>query len=269
MTLKQFFQLAGGIGIALLFYATALPAFIKWPFILFFSLLGTALAFLPFEERPLSTWIFAFFKAVYSPTRYVWAKGQAEEIFAKDGVPAPQIIATPQVPQPETVPELEQKETRFVQKVTEMFQAGPAEQAIPGVAQPAPAQTQQQRVVLQVEEVKNKEEVAIPRIEPIKIESVFVSQNTPPAPPQNHNTIAGQVLDREGKIIDGAILEIKDNNNLPVRALKSNKAGHFLTVTPLPNGEYTVTTDKEGFSFQPVKFLAEGKILAPIFIKAK
>ena len=270
MTLKQFFQLAGGIGIALLFYATPLPAFIKWPFILFFSLLGTALAFLPFEERPLSTWIFAFFKAVYSPTRYVWTKDKSEEIFPKEETTQPtQSSTSPEPdPKPEEVGKLEKNEASFVQKVTEMFQVAPT-----GSGQ-AP-QTTPQQVILKVEEVKSKEEVTIPRIQPIKIETVppithvFTPQDTPPAPPQNHNTIAGQVLSAEGKIIDGAILEIRDMNNLPVRALKSNKAGHFLTVTPLPDGEYVITTEKEGFEFLPVKFTAESKIIPPILVRAK
>ncbi len=282
MTLKQFFQLAGGIGIALLFYATALPGFIKWPFILFFSLLGTALAFLPFEERPLSTWIFAFFKAAYSPTRYVWAKGQTEEVFPKEtgpdsigaGPQIPPITTTPQVTQTEPVPEFEQKEASFVQKVTEMFQASTPAGQIPQT-QTIP-QLSPQRVVLKVEEAQNRIEPSIPYIQPTRppvlqtlVNPVFTPQTSPPAPPQTPNTIAGQVLTAEDKIIDGAILEVRDINNLPVRALKSNKAGHFLTVTPLPDGEYVITTDKEGFDFSPVKFVANGSIIPPILVRAK
>ena len=37
MTLKQFFQLAGGALVSLLFYASPLHPLIKWPFIIFFA----------------------------------------------------------------------------------------------------------------------------------------------------------------------------------------------------------------------------------------
>src|SRR3990167_2357057 len=74
MTLKQFFQLAGGFLVAFIFYSTPLLPIIKWPFVIFSALLGVALAFLPLEERPLERWIFAFFKAIYAPTMYFWQK---------------------------------------------------------------------------------------------------------------------------------------------------------------------------------------------------
>lgn len=74
MTLKQFGWLAGGVLVALLFYGLPLAGFIKWPLALFSGFLGFAFAFLPIEERPLSTWLFAFIKAVFSPTLFTWQK---------------------------------------------------------------------------------------------------------------------------------------------------------------------------------------------------
>src|SRR4030066_191446 len=62
MTLKQFSQLAAGILISLVLYASPLHPFIKWPLIMFSFLFGIALAFLPIQGRPLSTWLLIFFK---------------------------------------------------------------------------------------------------------------------------------------------------------------------------------------------------------------
>jgi hypothetical protein len=76
-------------------------------------------------------------------------------------------------------------------------------------------------------------------------------------------------MDRGGKILEGAILEIKDSQGHPVRALRSNKLGHFLTVTPLPNGPYQISIEKNGFSFEPFSFEAKGELIPPIAIKAK
>src|SRR3989344_2028881 len=81
MTLKQFFQLAGGVVISLIIYASPTTPVIKWPLVLFFAGIGAALAFLPIQERPLSVWLLAFIRAVYSPTQYSFVPGQSEEVF--------------------------------------------------------------------------------------------------------------------------------------------------------------------------------------------
>jgi hypothetical protein len=97
----------------------------------------------------------------------------------------------------------------------------------------------------------------------------FSQAASPPANPHNPNTVVGQVTDNAGKIVQNAILEVKDNAGRPVRALRSNAAGHFYIVTPLLNGEYTMSTDKEGLEFDPVKFTAQGEVIPPIIIKPK
>ena len=74
MTLKQFGLLASGCFVALIFYASNLPTYFKWPLVVFFVALGGAMAFVPVEERPLHQWLVAFFKAVYSPTQFLWEK---------------------------------------------------------------------------------------------------------------------------------------------------------------------------------------------------
>lgn len=97
----------------------------------------------------------------------------------------------------------------------------------------------------------------------------FVSEASPPIPPSKDNVIVGQVTDHEGNIVEGAILEVKDENDRAVRALKTNRLGHFMIVTPLINGEYKIVTEKEGFEFEPVTFKAEGKIIPPMAIRGK
>ena len=72
MTLKQFFQLAGGVLFAVILYHTNLPFFIKWPLMVLGALLGVMLAFVPVGGRPFSQWLMAFIKAIYSPTQFLW-----------------------------------------------------------------------------------------------------------------------------------------------------------------------------------------------------
>jgi hypothetical protein len=97
----------------------------------------------------------------------------------------------------------------------------------------------------------------------------FSVEAAPPMPPSQPNTVVGQVMDSKGKIVEGAILEIKDIAGRPVRAVKTNKLGHFLIVTPLSDGTYEIETEKEGLNFEPIKFEAGGSIIPPIAIRAQ
>ncbi|MFH1561228.1 MAG: hypothetical protein ABID04_01450 [Patescibacteria group bacterium] len=72
MTLKQFLELAFGIGIAWLIFSSKINFLFKWTLGPFFGFLGFALAFVPIEDRPLDQWIINFIKAVYLPTQFIY-----------------------------------------------------------------------------------------------------------------------------------------------------------------------------------------------------
>lgn len=105
MTLKQFGELAFGVIMAYLFYASNWHPFLKWPLVMLFGFLGVALAFLPIEERPLDVWILNFLRAIYRPTYYVWTKDTSGAITAA-AIKPPQVLPRP-VAEPEPVPALQ------------------------------------------------------------------------------------------------------------------------------------------------------------------
>ncbi|OGM56311.1 hypothetical protein A3F62_04995 [Candidatus Woesebacteria bacterium RIFCSPHIGHO2_12_FULL_44_11] len=301
MTLKQFFQLAGGALISLLIYATGLPGLIKWPLIIFFALFGAALAFLPFEERPLSQWILAFFRSVYSPTLFTWQKKATPAVYFQ---PEPSLIGqeTTRLPEVQEQTGLEQAEESFLTKISDLFKTGPT---APIAAQPQPVQPQiripapppiqfspteepfKPRLIVEetIARASGDASQPLPTAVESKTTSVgetlvgeqmqnirtaqFSDQAAPPTPPTQPNTIVGQVIDPEGGIVEGAILEVKDSFGRPTRALRSNKVGHFMVVTPLVDGTYELATEKEGLIFDPVSFEARGEIISPIAIRAR
>lgn len=317
MTLKQFFQLGGGALIAALIYSTGLHPLIKWPLILISVSLGAALAFLPFEERPLSRWIIAFFHSVYSPTVYLWQKNQTGYNFFQDEEPAQnQTLQTQsklkeetkiaQAPSDSSLSKLENLEQDFLTKISGLFRQNivikPTEtqnsNQIPGVTQipSTPSQTTTKphtitvpatqpksfRPKIVIEEkttetpINTKPSVSLHQVAPLlkeapkeSVHAQFSTEAAPPLPPTIPNTITGQVVDTNGKIIEGAILEIRDLAGRPVRAIRSNKLGHFMIVTSLPNGRYDIITEKEGYEFEPTTFEAKGEIIPPILIRAK
>ncbi len=154
MTLKQFFQLGGGALVAVLIYATNLYPLIKWPLILISVSLGAALAFLPFEERPLSRWILAFFRSIYAPTVYIWKKEANYQFFQEETTSSP-VQPAPVEKQLEeylqkvpneaegSVSKLESSEKSLLKRFTDLFRIGPAPTTVSIPPQsPAPLQKQ-------------------------------------------------------------------------------------------------------------------------------
>ena len=307
MTLKQFFQLAGGILVALIFYSTPIPGIIKWPFIIVSVLLGAAMAFVPLEERPLEQWIIAFFQAIYSPTVFNWKKtNEAKKFFADETTEATNsqvqdaalknyLGSVKQIQGP--LSKLEGAEQGFLSMLTGIFsgmknnpspidtapaQEKPAEKKLE-IPQSVPVKiTSEEHPSHLVVEEKSQNTVTTPEIQTQRVnptivgeeivstkEAIFSIDAAPPNPPTTPNVIVGQVVDEAKRIIDGVIIEIRDGFGRPIRALRSNKLGHFIAVTPLDNGNYSIVSEKDGYQFNPVNIEAKGEIIPPILVEGK
>lgn len=303
MTLKQFLQLAGGAGVGFVIFVTPLPAFIKWPFVVFAALSGAALAFLPYEERPLSFWIASFLRAIYSPTFFSWQTNASEDVFARETAMITPKIITPQgsekaeiylhtTPQPAENLPFEAFEKSFLKRFSDMFgisrttsvktEAVSApqaftENAVPLAPTPIPVKIEPQvknfpppAVSPHTATLQPMSPVFNPSPQNTKAQgAIFNLEAAPPNPPEQPNIIVGQVVTNDGKIVDSAILEVREVGGNPVRALRTNRVGHFLTVTPVKDGLYEIETEKEGLQFDVVQIKVEGKIIPPILIRAK
>lgn len=331
MTLKQFFQLAGGFLVALIFYSAPLIGIIKWPFVIVSAILGVSLAFLPLEERPLERWIFAFFRAIYAPTEYFWQHSKVAPLYFQPE-PASAASSDTAPPQEKALQEylatttqktgplanLDKAEQGFLATLSGIF-TGTVSQVSTGVPPVAPVpvvttpqvaplpinnqpltpkapvvqktieipETPAVRVVsdvprLVVEERKQdpiapSQEITTHQVAPTMAgeqmvstkQALFSIDAAPPSPPTIPNVIVGQVVDENRRIVEGAIMEIRDSSGRPIRALRSNRAGHFITVTPLEVGKYDVVTEKDEFEFQPITFEATGNLIPPILVQGK
>ncbi len=79
------------------------------------------------------------------------------------------------------------------------------------------------------------------------------------------NLISGIVKDSRGNILPNILIEVKDKENNPVRAFKTNPLGQFASATPLQNGTYTISFDdpQKKHNFDTVEIVANGEILLP------
>jgi hypothetical protein len=256
MTLGQFARVAGGVIVALIFYALPFPGFIKWFLVLLSAGIGAAFAFFPIEGRPLEVWLLAFLRSIYSPTQYVWRKSVASFDFqtrtpsTEEALPSspatktltPQELALLHAFGQEDADFYSEEEIKKAQALLALYQQ-------PTKVTPPPPMG-----------VKKEERAKEARFE----------ESLPfPAPPEEPNIIVGMVIDKNGKIVEGAIIEIKNQEGETVRAMRSNKLGQFRTVSPLGDGEYQISCEKEGLNFDIMKIKLEGKILPPIEIREK
>jgi len=290
MTIRQFGKLAAGIILALIVYAIDPPGFIKWPLIILFSLVGVAMAFLPFEGRPLDTWILAFFKRIYSPTQYVWKQnnptGNIQPQAPAQAVPQtniqtqpanlsntlssipplpsiPTIPSTPITPSIPTSP-LSSPQVNYQPTAPSSYQQRPA---------PAPhvysATTQSRNTSGWLDNLPPPDPYARKRPQNLNIADARFIQGTLPAVPTMANLLVGLVKDINGGIVEGAILEIRDSTGIPVRAFKTNKLGQFQSATPLPNGIFEIETERDGYAFDIIKVELKGAVVSPIEIVSK
>lgn len=243
------------------------------------------MAFVSLQDRPLQVWVIAFFRSVYTPTEFYWKKTSNQQVFFKPSVATPAVTSTAPK-QTESVRTTSQTEqlNAYEQKVLSEIVSNAQKnvstevkttptivhvpQVVPVAAEPtkkidsSPPQTEKQSFNISVGSVTGSQPSA-------SSQAQFSPDASPPNRPTTANVVVGQVMDNLGKTIDGAILEIRDKSGRPVRALKTNRAGHFFVATPLANGDYQISIEKEGYEFDQLSFTVKGEVLEPIAIRAK
>lgn len=80
------------------------------------------------------------------------------------------------------------------------------------------------------------------------------------------NVVVGIVKDSRGNILSNILVEVKDKDENPVRAFKTNALGQFASATPLSPGTYTMELEdpKKQHKFDVIQISANNQILLPI-----
>ncbi len=85
------------------------------------------------------------------------------------------------------------------------------------------------------------------------------------------NVVTGIVRDHWGNLLPGMLITVRDRDDVPLRALKTNRLGQFAASTPLPNNTYIVEIEdpKGGFIFDKAQISLTGAVAPPIEVIAK
>ncbi len=177
--------------------------------------------------------------------------------------------------------EAQSLQVKIIQTERELTQAK-AEAAQPGVDKNKSMEefnsvfNNLQKLVKEAQEVKDELSRVTKTDIPVETPKAIISVVTPTKPSakmplltSSPNVINGIVMDSAGNYLEAAVVVIHDKDGLPVRALKTNKLGQFTGATPLPNGVYTVETEKESLSFDVLQIELKGEVLPPLQIAAK
>ncbi len=281
MTIRQFGKAAGGIILALLINATHLVFFIKWPLALVSASTGLAMAFVPFQDRPLETWIFSFIRSIYSPTLFIWKK-RADKNWLE--IDRSKRLETSKEDE-EDFPQKDQKRIdEFIASLPSVKQAEDREDEPAGSAvkivipnQKADSvkvtQKSNDQVVAEVavgaEDWRNQRaNLNLKTTKDVATGTAVFGAIPMPATADIPNVLVGMVTDSQGKIVDDAIIEIQDTSGNSVRVLKTNLLGQFKTATQLANGTYLIIPEKQDLKFDKVNVELTGQIMQPVRIQA-
>jgi hypothetical protein len=161
MTLKQFLELASGMVLAYLFFASNLIFIVKWPLVILSLLFGAGLAFFPLEDSPLDQWIINFIKSIYAPTRFTWQKtNKIPRLFLFEAH-APEVITTitKTIKAPvaasnqSSISDLTEKEASIVKSLDGLFSS-------------VPQITQTDSTLKKVEEIITKPSILVRKLNP-------------------------------------------------------------------------------------------------------
>jgi hypothetical protein len=75
------------------------------------------------------------------------------------------------------------------------------------------------------------------------------------------NVVSGIVKTKEGKLLPGVVVIIKNEQGRPVRAMKTNTLGQFITTTALEEGLYAIELSKNEYSFGSYEIKLTGNVL--------
>lgn len=89
-----------------------------------------------------------------------------------------------------------------------------------------------------------------------------------PTLPDIPNVILGIVKDPRGRVLSNILVEVVDQNNIPVRAFKTNALGQFASATPLPAGTYKIFFEdtQKVHEFDPIEIKLTNQIFNPLEI---
>jgi len=243
LTLRQFLYLVIFIPAGYLTFVLFPIPLLNILFGILVGAIGPALAFVPFNDRPLEVWIKNLIKRLTSPTQYFYKKQNPPLYFLQDlvFVNDPHKVLAHIESQKMLNKYLSQKKPKTItssnkkkQQINQLLNSPPS--------------------LLSIKSVK-KESAAT---------NVFSSSESISSPKKPF--LIGVVKNKKMIPLSGILIYIKDQNGQVLRLLKTNPHGIFATFNPLKEGDYIFELrDPQGsYFFDTMKLKIEGENQKPL-----
>lgn len=268
MTVKQFAYLATGVVFAWILLQLPISILIKFPFAAFSAILGIGLAYFPISGRPMDVMIGNYIKALVRPTQFIYKKAGGQIYFPGNTVTATARITTQHNNNFNPFPKDKLKDYLESIKTTPVVSA-PTLNLQPIVPQPPTPPVVATRPVAPAPPPQQSEPAKpqpAPSAKPTRPILSGFKPATMPSAPESPNLITGATRDARGNPLSNILVEVKDKDDNPVRAFKTNEIGRFASATPLINGTYSIEfEDPKGQNkFQGMTINVAGQIIQPI-----
>jgi hypothetical protein len=247
LTIKQFIYLIISIPVGILiFYIFPVPI-LNFFLGLIVALIGVAFAFFPINDRPMEVSVRNLIKRLSSPTQYFFKKQNPAIYFLKN------LVFTNDPHRVMAHIDSQQKLSKYLNSKV-----------------PANNKNRSQ-------EISNLFSDSFSSLLGKKtIKTVNPSSVTNNQPPIAKNiktpTLTGLIKNYKQVPLAGILVYIKkETNSDPIRILKTNSHGIFVTYNPIPSSEYVfeVKDPKENFFFDTMKVKVENENIKPIEIMSR
>jgi len=219
LTLRQFIYLAVFFPLGVvLFYLFPIPL-LNVLLALVPVLLGVALAFVPYNERPLDVWVKNFVKKLFSPSQYYYLKKNQPPAFLKDVF----IYLTPQTVQ--THLEAKQKLSNYLSKKNLPATENMYKQQLHQLIRSGNDGSQRSAINNQPSVVNNQQNT-----------NKLTAENR--LPNTKKPFLFGVIKNSKDVPLPNSLIYIKNQSGQNVRILKTNSHGMFASFHPLNPGEY-------------------------------
>lgn len=276
MTIKQFAYLVTGIIFAWVLLQFPVNILIKLPFCVFSAAFGAGLAFLPISGRPMDSMIGSYIKALIRPTQFIYVKTGGQIYFPNNGprvstksvvqykndlnvFPKDKLKAYLESLDTKPKNKVDEKESNFLTSVSSLATSAssyrPSTLSAPSVQQVNSQKPFNQAVSPAKQETK-------PEQSPKNLNRNIGAPSVPDSP----NLVTGVTRDPRGNPLSNILVEIRDKDNNPIRAFKTNEAGKFASATALMNGTYIIEFEdpKAQNKFEKIPVNIAGQIIMPI-----
>ena len=247
LTIKQFIYLLISIPLGLSVYAIFPIPILNIFLGLTVALIGVVFAFVPINDRPMEVWVRNLIKRLSSPTQYFFKKQNPAIYFLKN------LVFTDDPHRVMSHIDSQQKLSKYLSNKT-----------------PANNQNRKQEISSlftdSFSSLLGKKSIKTVRQPPTANNQLPITVNV------KVPFLTGLIKNYKQTTLTGILVYIKkESTGDPIRILKTNSHGVFVTYNPLPPSDYffEIKDPKGNFFFDTMKIKVENKNVRPIEISSK